>query len=37
MATDQTTSILSGEVNAAIDVMLPLIERVQREEQLARK
>jgi NAD(P)-dependent dehydrogenase (short-subunit alcohol dehydrogenase family) len=37
MATDQTTSLLSGEVSAAIDVMLPLIERVQCEEQLARK
>ena len=37
VATDQTTSLLSGEVNAAIDVMLPLIERVQCEEQLARK
>jgi NAD(P)-dependent dehydrogenase (short-subunit alcohol dehydrogenase family) len=35
VATDQTTSLLSGEVNAAIDVMLPLIERVQHEEQLA--
>jgi hypothetical protein len=35
VATDQT-SLLSGEVTAAIDVMLPLIERVQYEEQLAR-
>ena len=36
VATDQTTSLLSGEVTAAIDVMLPLIERIQSEEQLAR-
>lgn len=34
MATDQTASPLSGESTAAIDVMLPLIKRVQCEEQL---
>jgi acyl dehydratase len=29
MATDQTASLLSGDFAAAIDVMLPLVERVQ--------